>query len=189
MVVTCTTVVLFSYHSYPYLFETPVETYESKLLVIYFFNFCTVYIFYVTVQMSCLICLCPILKKPLNFFCSHQSQALLPQDKPTAYFAQLLLQVSLKNSGYALLQKAKLQGTNLIKRKTNLLLVLVLFLGVAGASSKLALSTSPLSSSSLSLSFTRFLIFFLKTQLPFSVVFPFPEGPTASKKDVHYLNK
>ena len=57
VVVTGTTVVLFSYHSYPYLFENPIKTYESKLLVIYFFNFCTVYIFYVTVQMICLICL------------------------------------------------------------------------------------------------------------------------------------
>ena len=67
-VVTGTTAVLFSYHSYPYLFENPIKTYESKLLAIYFFNFCTVCIFYVTVQMICLICFCPILKKPFSFF-------------------------------------------------------------------------------------------------------------------------
>ena len=189
MVVTGTTVVLFSYHSYPYLFETPVETYESKLLVIYFFNFCIVYIFYVTVQMSCLICLCPILKKPLNFFVLTSPKLCCPKTSLQPILLSLCCRCLWKTLVMALLQKAKLQGTNLIKRKTNLLLVLVLFLGVAGASSKLALSTSPLSSSSLSLSFTRFLFFFLKTQLPFIVVFPFPEGPTASKKDVHYLNK
>ena len=117
VVVTGTTVVLFSYHSYPYLFETPTETYESKLLVIFFFNFCTVYIFYVTVQMSCLICLCPIRKKPLNFFCSHQSQALLPQDKPSAYFAQPLLLVSLKNSGYGTVTKGKITRDKLNQKK------------------------------------------------------------------------
>ena len=67
-VVTGTTVVLFSYDPYPYLFENPIKTYESKLLVIYFFNFCTVYIFYATVQVICLICLRPILKTPFSFF-------------------------------------------------------------------------------------------------------------------------
>ena len=120
-VVTGTTVVLFSYHSYPYLFENPIKTYESKLLVIYFFNFCTVYIFYVTVQMICLLCLYPTYKKPFTFF------FVLPSPKlycPKTTLQPLLLSLcywSLRKAlVMALLQTAKLLRTNLSKTKTNL---------------------------------------------------------------------
>ena len=44
------------------------ETGKVVLLVIYFFNFCTVYIFYVSVEMICLVYLYPTLKKPFSFF-------------------------------------------------------------------------------------------------------------------------
>ena len=118
-VVTGTTAVLFSYHSYPYLFENPIKTYESKLLAIYFFNFCTVCIFYVTVQMICLICFCPILKKPFSFF------FVLPSPKLCCLKTSLQpLLLSLcycclhKALVMALLQRAKLQRTNLKEKPT-----------------------------------------------------------------------
>ena len=113
-VVTGTTAVLFSYHSYPYLFENPIKTYESKLLAIYFFNFCTVCIFYVTVQMICLIYFCPILKKPFSFFlfCPAPSFVASRQAFSLCYCCLHKALVM------ALLQRAKLQRTNLKEKPT-----------------------------------------------------------------------
>ena len=132
--------------------------------------------------MICLVCLCLILKKPFSFFCSPQPQALLPQDKPSAFVIQRLVLVSLKSSGYGTVAKCKVTKDKLNQEKNQPFLVLVLFLGIGQASSKLALSTSPLSSSSSSLSFTRFLIFLWRYDHLLTSSSPFLKGLQYQRK-------
>ena len=71
-----------------------------------------------------------LLKSFSFFFGSPQPQALLPQDKPSAFVVQPLLLVSPKSSGYGTVLKGKVTKDKLNQKKNQPFLALVLFLGV-----------------------------------------------------------